>query len=67
MFLDQIIHYARLELQEECDYTKEAEKQLKMRGLVQNDKRYYVPNVLEDLSTSRILTLEFVKGVGDFQ
>ena len=34
-----------------------------MAKFLENDKRFYVPKIILNLSTERILTSEFVKGV----
>lgn len=63
LFLDEIIKNARLELKEECDYIREADKQLVFRDMIKNETNYYVPKIDRELSTSRVLTIEYIKGV----
>lgn len=63
MYVDQLLKSTRDELQEECDYIVEAKKQMEMRDLLKNKKGYFVPAVLADLSTKRVLTSEWVDGV----
>eukprot|EP01041_Mallomonas_annulata_P001897 gene1897-3674_t len=67
LFIDSIIKVAREELAEECNYTMEAESQIKYRDLVLNDdilKKYTnVPLVYPHLSTNRVLTSTFVQGI----
>ena len=63
MFLDQLIANTRKELFQECDYTTEREKQLRMRELLADDARYFVPNVIGELSTERVFTSEFASGM----
>ncbi|KRX03961.1 Protein kinase-like domain [Pseudocohnilembus persalinus] len=62
MFIDQMIANHRVELLEECDYKSELLKQDHMRNLVQEDRRYYVPKIYEELSTERVFTQEFIVG-----
>lgn len=63
MYVDQLLKSTRDELAEECDYIKEAKKQMEMRDLLKKEKGYFVPAVLPDLSTRRVLTSEWVDGV----
>lgn len=66
MFLDRLINYSRMELHEECNYLLEADKQRNMRKLLLNDQDYFVPNVIDHLSTERIMTSELIEGVKYF-
>lgn len=43
MYLDKLIHNTRIELYEECEYLKEAEKQSRYSELVKGDERFAVP------------------------
>jgi len=63
MFIDDLVRNIRIELKEETDYEKEAEKQMKFKELLKDYKDYYVPSVIKELSTKRILTTEWVNGV----
>lgn len=63
LFMDEIIKNARTELKEECDYKKEAQKQLRFRDIIKGMPNYYTPDIDLELSTSRVLTIEFIKGV----
>ena len=62
MFLDQLIHNTKIELMEECDYLTEAKKQNTYRNFLLNSKGVYVPQIIKNLTTGRVLTSEFVKG-----
>ena len=62
MFLDQLIQNTKIELMEECDYLSEAKKQDTYRNFLINSKGLYVPKIITNLTTGRILTTEFVKG-----
>jgi aarF domain-containing kinase len=54
---------AKEELALECDYTNEALAQKKFRKLVAHDPAFYVPQVIDEFSTKRILTTERIYGV----
>ena len=66
LYIDEIISVAKEELTRECDYKYEAENQIKFRELVMNDSdlssQVIVPDVIPELSTTRILTSEYVEG-----
>ncbi|CAK94480.1 unnamed protein product (macronuclear) [Paramecium tetraurelia] len=62
MFLDKLIANTRKELHEECDYKIEAAKQINYRKLFGNQSEFAIPEVLSDLSTTRILTAEYLYG-----
>jgi predicted unusual protein kinase regulating ubiquinone biosynthesis (AarF/ABC1/UbiB family) len=53
----------RVRLERETDYTQEAAMQEKMRALFREDDGIVVPRVIPELSTSRVLTMEYVPGV----
>lgn len=63
MYIDETMRAAKEELALECDYSNEALAQKKFRKLVSDDKAFYVPAVIDDLSTHRILTTERIYGV----
>lgn len=66
LYLDELIENVSEELHEECNYIIEAEKQRTFIKLVSNDeynKDYYVPHVYSDLSTTHLMTQEFINGV----
>ena len=52
------------ELAMECDYSHELTSQQRYKKLIQPIEQmgFYVPDVIPELSTKRILTSEFVKG-----
>jgi predicted unusual protein kinase regulating ubiquinone biosynthesis (AarF/ABC1/UbiB family) len=62
LYLDDIISAAKEELAQECDYDREAESQKKFKGFTAGDPALYVPEVISELSTRRIITSEFVQG-----
>jgi len=64
LFLEEACDVSRQELKWECDYNREASYQIRYRNAtaVSRDK-YYVPKVIEDMSTKSILVSEFVDGI----
>ncbi|WFD35564.1 hypothetical protein MCUN1_002420 [Malassezia cuniculi] len=67
LFLENSIRVLQRELEEECDYTREAEMGRRFHALVQNHTptgslRFEVPRVVDALSTSRVLTTELMFG-----
>ena len=63
MFLDDFINNTRVELKDECDYKLEAAKQMKYYELSKSLSNVGVPRVIEELSSSNILTMEEIEGV----
>lgn len=53
---------AKEELSRECDYELEATNQKRFRDLLSNSKGFYVPMVIDDISSKRVLTTELVSG-----
>lgn len=63
LFLDKSIGVLSRELQEECDYTREASACRRFYSLLNGvDSPFTVPRVIDSLSTDRILTLEYMHG-----
>uniref|UniRef100_A0A1I7TEL4 ABC1 domain-containing protein n=1 Tax=Caenorhabditis tropicalis TaxID=1561998 RepID=A0A1I7TEL4_9PELO len=62
MFLDAFVGVARRELKQECDYEREARAMRKFRELIADWNDAYVPEVIDELSSSRVLTTELVYG-----
>jgi predicted unusual protein kinase regulating ubiquinone biosynthesis (AarF/ABC1/UbiB family) len=58
----ETIAEAKRQLHQEADYIKEAELLLRYRKLVADEPRLRVPQVYEELSTKRILAMDFVIG-----
>lgn len=63
LFMDELVRVARKELAWEVDYVREKEASNHFRKLLVNDPVFYVPEIHEDLSSSRVLTSEFLEGV----
>ncbi|GMS87955.1 hypothetical protein PENTCL1PPCAC_10130, partial [Pristionchus entomophagus] len=62
MYLDNFVKVARRELKAECDYEREARAGRKFRELLKDSKDYYVPEIIDSLSSSRVLTAELISG-----
>ncbi|EEE54439.1 hypothetical protein OsJ_01512 [Oryza sativa Japonica Group] len=53
---------AKLELARECDYVLEATNQKRYKELLSDSEGYYVPKVIDELSSKKVLMSEFVPG-----
>ncbi|CAB3402505.1 unnamed protein product [Caenorhabditis bovis] len=62
MYLDSFVKVARRELKQECDYEREARAMRKFRELIGDWKDVYIPEVIDELSSSRVLTTQLVYG-----
>lgn len=67
LFIDEVIRVGRDELKVECDYLREMRNQIRLKELVASDpvlsaQRFVVPGVVEELTTSQILTTEYAPG-----
>ncbi|KAJ9498622.1 hypothetical protein LTR99_007928 [Exophiala xenobiotica] len=64
LYLDKTIANARTELGWECDYVREAEAAKKFRKLLADDTEVFtVPEVFDDASGKRVLTMERMEGI----
>lgn len=63
MYIDNVVKVAKRELAWEVDYNREAEFTANFREMIKRHDCFYVPKVYTDLTTSRVLTTEFVPGV----
>lgn len=63
LFLDQAMKVAKVELARECNYELEAENQKRFRELLSGADGFYVPLVIDDISSKRVLSTELVTGV----
>ncbi|XP_042429802.1 protein ABC transporter 1, mitochondrial-like isoform X1 [Zingiber officinale] len=63
LFLDNAIKVAKDELSRECDYELEAANQKRFRELLSDSKGFYVPRVIDDISSKKVLTTELITGV----
>lgn len=57
-----LFQVAKEELARECDYLLEAANQKHFRELLSNSEGYYVPMVIDDISSKKVLTTELVTG-----
>lgn len=58
-----IVKEAKRQLHQEADYIVEAQYLRDYRSLVEDEPRFVVPGVHEDLTTKRILAMDYVEGV----
>ncbi|XVF22222.1 hypothetical protein REPUB_Repub12eG0154900 [Reevesia pubescens] len=63
LYLDRAMKVAKEELSRECDYQLEASNQKRFRDLLSSREGFYVPYVVDDISSKRVLTTELVSGV----
>lgn len=63
LYLDRAMKVAKDELSRECDYVLEATNQKRFRDLLCNSEGFYVPLVVDDLSSKRVLTTELISGI----
>ncbi|XP_026673340.1 atypical kinase COQ8B, mitochondrial isoform X3 [Ceratina calcarata] len=63
MFIDNLVDVAKRELAWEVDYVREAECTRKYKQFMEPYTDYYVPAVIDDLSTSQIFTTEMIEGI----
>ncbi|XP_047344902.1 atypical kinase COQ8B, mitochondrial isoform X2 [Vespa velutina] len=63
MFIDNLVEVAKRELAWEVDYLREAECTKKYKELMSPYNDYYIPKVIDELSTSQVFTTELVDGI----
>ncbi|MEE6525742.1 hypothetical protein FKM82_025957, partial [Ascaphus truei] len=63
LFAESSVQVLQKELAWECNYTREAKCAKRFRQLLSGDPFFCVPEVMDDLTTERVLTLELVTGV----
>lgn len=63
MYVENVIRVAKHELSWEVDYIREAQCCREFRELLKNNDGFYVPEVIDELSTGQVLTTEFVRGL----
>ncbi|XP_058076614.1 protein ABC transporter 1, mitochondrial [Magnolia sinica] len=63
LYLDRAMKVAKEELSRECDYELEATNQKRFRELLSNSEGFYVPIVIDDISSRKVLTTELISGV----
>ncbi|XP_071979341.1 atypical kinase COQ8B, mitochondrial-like [Engystomops pustulosus] len=63
LFPENSVQVLQKELAWECDYLREADCAKTFRNLLSDDPFFIVPQVIDDLTTKRVLTMELVSGV----
>ncbi|KAJ8455523.1 hypothetical protein OPV22_035110 [Ensete ventricosum] len=63
LFLDNAIKVAKEELSRECDYELEAASQKRFRDFLSDSEGFYVPMVIDEISSKKVLTTELIIGV----
>jgi len=63
LYLDKTIAVARTELEWECDYVREAECIRKFGKLLEGDRDYRVPKVIDEASGKNVITMERMWGI----
>ncbi|KAG2693144.1 hypothetical protein I3843_08G079900 [Carya illinoinensis] len=63
LYLDRAMKVAREELARECDYKLEAANQKHFRNLLSGAEGFYVPLVVENISSKKVLSTELVSGI----
>ncbi|KAG7460934.1 hypothetical protein MATL_G00204160 [Megalops atlanticus] len=62
LFPEHLIDVMRRELALECDYIREAKCAKKFKELLKDHPFFYVPDVIDELSSQHVLTTELVPG-----
>ena len=60
--LEPLLDEARQQLHHEADYEHEADLLRRFHALLEQDQRYTVPGVVDELSSGRVLTMDFLHG-----
>ncbi|KAJ0910497.1 putative ABC-type Cd(2+) transporter [Helianthus annuus] len=63
LYLDRAMKVAKEELSRECDYELESSNQKTFRELLSNVDGFYVPFVVDEISSKKVLTTELVHGI----
>ncbi|CAO2817437.1 unnamed protein product [Amaranthus hypochondriacus] len=63
LYLDRAMKVAREELSRECDYELESNNQKLFSSYLSDKQGFYVPLVVDELSSKRVLTTELVSGI----
>lgn len=61
-FGGDVSQVAKEELSRECDYELEAANEKRFRSLISGKDGFYVPIVVDNLSSKKVLTTELVAG-----
>ncbi|TGZ62769.1 hypothetical protein CRM22_007243 [Opisthorchis felineus] len=63
LFAEQAASVATRELREECNYVREASYCKQFASLLADDPVFQVPAIVDELTTDRVLTAEFMEGL----
>ncbi|XP_027011326.2 atypical kinase COQ8B, mitochondrial [Tachysurus fulvidraco] len=63
LFADSSLEVLHRELAWECDYKREANCARRFKTLMEGDPIFKVPEVIDELTTSRVITMELINGV----
>ncbi|KAJ8280245.1 hypothetical protein GJAV_G00052260 [Gymnothorax javanicus] len=63
LFADSSLEVLQRELAWECDYKREAECVKRFKALLEGDPYFEVPGVVDELTNTRVLTMDLVSGV----
>ena len=63
LFLDSTLKATKAELEDECDYVREAECARRFRKELEGDERFEVMRIVDNLSTKKVLVMERMDGV----
>lgn len=63
LFLDKTLEAMKEELEDECDYTKEAQAARRFREGLEGDQRFSVMRVVDEFCTKNVLIMERLEGV----
>lgn len=63
LYVDSVIKTAKMELAWEVDYLREAACCKQFKELLKDDPLFYVPEVIDELTTGQVLTTELVHGL----
>ena len=62
LYLQNTIAVMRRELEDECDYIREAESGRRFGRLLEGDEFFVVPKIVEEATTGKVLTTEWMDG-----
>ncbi|KAF4085824.1 hypothetical protein AMELA_G00099490 [Ameiurus melas] len=63
LFADSSLEVLHRELAWECDYKREAKCAKRFKILMEGDPIFKVPGIIDELTTSRVITMELINGV----
>jgi aarF domain-containing kinase len=63
LFLGSTVKATKAELEDECDYVREAECARRFRKELEGDERFEVMRIVDSLSTQKVLVMERMDGV----